>query len=304
MKSNASLTYFVPDSNRVYQDVFRAVNGRSLGDVGNDMKIFQGRGYIVVNNSSKVEVIDINTDVSVGTISVGAGKSPRQIEFVDANKAYLTNLYDSSAAVLNLSTFEVTKYIRVGQNPEGIAITQGKAYVANSGFGAGNTVSVINTATDNVFKTIRVGDNPSYVTIDSDGEIYVLCTGQFGDYSVPGSGTPAKLFILNPQNDTVTDSILIGGHPFKIGMSSVGFAFVPTDTAVVRIDTRLNRSQGAFLSGRSFYSVGVDDVSGDLYLGDAKDFVQSGEVMIYTAVGTPKGKFQAGIIPGTIVFRR
>lgn len=134
-KNNASLTYYVPDSNKTYQDVFRAVNGRPLGDVANDMKIFQGRGYIVVNNSDKVEVIDIGTNSSVGTINVGAGKSPRQIAFADLNKAYVTNLYDSSVTVVNLQTFSVMRTIRVGQNPDGIAIAQGKAYVANSGFG-------------------------------------------------------------------------------------------------------------------------------------------------------------------------
>lgn len=36
-KSNASLTLYVPDSQKVYSDVFYAANGRSIGDVANDM---------------------------------------------------------------------------------------------------------------------------------------------------------------------------------------------------------------------------------------------------------------------------
>jgi len=304
MKNNASLTYYVPDSNKVYQDVFRAVNGRPLGDVANDMKIFQGRGYIVVNNSNKVEVIDIGTNRSVGTINIGAGRSPRQIAFADVNKAYVTNLYDSSVAVVDLLTFSVTRTIQVGQNPEGIAIVQGKAYVANSGFGSGNTVSVIDVALDVVMKTVRVGDNPSFIAVDSDDDVYVLCTGRFGDPGNPGSGTPGKVFIINPSDDNVKDSILIGGHPFKLGMSTSGVAYVPNDTLVIKLDTRTNKNLGIFLSGSSYYSVSVDDATGDVYLADAKDFVQNGEVRIYTKDGVLKGKFDAGIIPGTIVFKR
>lgn len=152
--------------------------------------------------------------------------------------------------------------------------------------------------------TIKVGDNPGFVSVDSDGDVYVLCTGKYGDFSNPSSGTPGKVFIINPDNDTVKDSILIGGHPFKLGMSTIGVAFVPTDTLVIKLDTKANKSVGVFTTGLSYYSVAVDDATGDVYLGDAKDFVRNGEVNIYTIVGVPKGKFDVGIIPGTIVFKR
>ena len=103
-RGNASMSYYDLESFRVYNNVFSTVNNKSLGDVGNSIVIRGNLGYIVVNNSHKIEVIDINTNVNVGTIFVGAGRSPRQLAFLDDNRALVTNLYDASVLLIDLKT--------------------------------------------------------------------------------------------------------------------------------------------------------------------------------------------------------
>ncbi|MCK5572998.1 MAG: YncE family protein, partial [Bacteroidetes bacterium] len=81
-QANASLSHLDLDARTMRNGVFQAVNTRYLGDVGNHIVVRNGSAYIVVNNSDKIEIIDAQTHVSIGTIDAGQGKSPRQIAFV------------------------------------------------------------------------------------------------------------------------------------------------------------------------------------------------------------------------------
>lgn len=301
-RGNSTLTYYNLDNFQAYNDVFGAVNDRSLGDVGNEMVIRGGKGYIVVNNSDRIEIIDLATNRSEATISLPAGSSPRHIAFAADSLLMVTALYDNSVLVYGSSGNTPLRRIPVGANPEGVVVTNGKAYVANSGLGSGNTMSIISIASMTVTSTITVGDNPAGVALAADGMVYVVCGG-FYDYSNPNNDTPARVAVVSPQTDAVTASILIGGHASVIALSDGGLGYVPTSDHVVTIDTRSRKVTGTFLTGY-FYGVGVEQVSGDVYLTDPKNFVLPGEVLIYAATGQFRTKFTAGVIPGSIAFKR
>ena len=108
MKSNASLSYFIPDSQKVYQDVYYSANNRALGDAANDIVINQNRAYIVVNNSHKIEVVSTETNKSLGTIQL-PNKSPRRIVIYNSNLGYVSNWNDNSITVFNPTTLEIIK---------------------------------------------------------------------------------------------------------------------------------------------------------------------------------------------------
>jgi YVTN family beta-propeller protein len=302
-RGNASLSYYDLATFRAFSDVFGAVNGRSLGDVGNQMVVRNDKGYIVVNNSDRIEIIDLHTHRSEGTIPVPAGSSPRQIAFVGDSILMVTALYDNSVLLYRLEGGAPLGRIQVGGNPEGIVVANGKAYVANSGLGSGNTMSVINLATRAVTTTMTVGDNPAGVALSGDGMVYVVCGGFYNDYMNPDDDTPATIAVVNPGTDAVITSLVIGGHASTIALSPDGRGYVPTTDRVVTIDTRSRTVAGTFLTGY-FYGVGVEEVSGDVYLTDPKNFVLPGEVLIYAATGQFRTKFAAGVIPGSIAFKR
>jgi YVTN family beta-propeller protein len=271
--------------------------------VGNHIVVQNGTAYIVVNNSHKVEIIETQTHKSLGTIDAGAGKSPRQIVLASDTLALLTNLYDASVSVLGLVSRSVVARIPVGSNPEGIAISSGKAFVANSGFGNGNTVSVINLATLGVSGTITVADNPADVVRTSDGQIYVLCAGAYGDFNDPNDDTPAKVMVIDPSSETVMDSILIGGHAFRMSAGKDGKAYVVAEGNIVQIDTQNHSVVGPFATG-IHYGVGVEEESGDVYIADAKDFVTPGSILVYSPNGTKRDEHTVGLIPGRFAFNR
>lgn len=301
-RANSSLAYYDLVSFHVYNDVFTAVNGKNLGDVAQSMTIHGASGYVVVNNSQKIEIIDLASNVNTGTIPTGAGSSPGQMAFVSDSLALVTDLYANAVLVVNIPARAVTGSIPVGANPAGIAVAGGKAYVSNSGFGSGRTVSVISTATLSVTGTLTVGDNPGGVEITPSGAVYVVCTGSY-DFTDPSRDTPARVFVIDPSSDAVTDSIFIGGHASDIGIGADGIGYVPSTSEVFRVDTRVNTVTGIFRE-ESYDAVGVEPSSGDVYLADPKNFVQPGTVSVFAPNGQIRIQFDVGIIPGAFTFKR
>ena len=298
LQGNSTLSYYDTERGTVTNDVFAAVNNRPLGDVGNSIRIHDTLAYIVVNNSHKIEIIALADHRSTGTIDMGVGRSPRQMAFVNDSIALVTNLFDDSVIPVNLRTRALLPRIPVGGNPDGIAIAAGKAFVANSGGGNGRTVSVLSLSSLTVTGTLAVGDNPVKVQVSSAGEVYVLCAGSFSP------DTPAKMFVIDPHVPAVVDSISFGGHVFEFALTSGGRGYIPVGDSVLVLDTGTRAVTGTFLRGASFYSIGVDPVSGDVYAGDARNYVQPGSVSIYSPTGTLLRSFNVGIIPGSFAFRQ
>lgn len=301
-RANASLSYFDLGTFHVYNDVFGSVNGKVLGDVAQSMALRGGSGYVVVNNSQKIEVLDLATNLNTATIPTGAGSSPEQMVFVNDTSALVTDLYANQVLVVNLRTHAVTGAIPVGENPVGIVIASGKAYVANSGFGSGRTVSVIALSAMAVIRTIAVGNNPNGIELTPSGMVYSVCTGSY-DFANPVNDTPAKIMVIDPSSDIVVDSIFVGGHASDIAIGADGMGYIASTSEVLQIDTRVDKITGTFKTG-SFYAVGVEASSGDVYIADARNFVQPGTVSVYAPNGELRTQFEVGVIPGSFAFKR
>jgi len=81
--NNTTLTYYKFSTNAATTDFYAGVNSSSLGDTGNDMIIYGGKMYIVVNVSSYLEVDDALTAKSLKKIDFKtAASAPRQPRYV------------------------------------------------------------------------------------------------------------------------------------------------------------------------------------------------------------------------------
>ncbi|MBN1447103.1 MAG: hypothetical protein JXA28_04170, partial [Bacteroidetes bacterium] len=255
-RSNASLSMYLPDSNRVINDVFKNAAGRALGDVGNSLTVHDGKLWIVVNNSNRIEVLNLEDNSFVRSIECPEGASPRHIVFDDAGTGYISNLYRNSVSVYDPASGSFTAEIPVGLNPEGLALSNGRLYVANSGFGADRSVSVIDPATKQVERTLTVGDNPTTLLPLGDNGIAVLCTGAYNDFNDPNDDTPGKLFIIDTQERAVVDSLELGGHPMRLARDESGHLYT-VDGSITRIHLASKSVTKDFIPG-FFYNVFVD----------------------------------------------
>ena len=191
----SSLTAIDYASSTATQGVFRAANGRSLGNTANDGIVYGDKIYLAVDKENTIEVIDKKTKQSIKQIETtellgnAEGAEPRHI-IADGGKVYFTT-YGGYVAAVDTTDFALQKKWQVGSYPEGLVIGKGNLYVANSNYGAGGgNISCINLSNDNVeTKNIEGVNNPTSIYYASN-VLYVL-DNQYYDASYNAYGENA-----------------------------------------------------------------------------------------------------------------
>lgn len=191
-KIESSLTAIDYASSTATQNVFKAANGRTLGNTANDGIVYGNKIYLAVDQSNTIEVIDKKTKQSIKQIKTtellgnAEGADPRHI-IADGGKVYFTT-YGGYVAAVDTTDFALQKKWQVGSYPEGLVIGKGNLYVANSNYGAGGgNISCINLSNDNVeTKNIEGVNNPTSIYYAA-GLLYVL-DNQYYDASFNAYG--------------------------------------------------------------------------------------------------------------------
>jgi YVTN family beta-propeller protein len=308
---NGEISFFNKTTKTVTNQLFINVNNRPLGgNVVQSMHIFNDIGYIVCNNSNKIEVVDAHTFESVGVIENLS--LPRYMVAAN-NKGYVTEWVNyggnGRVSVIDLQTNTLIKTIEVGRLPEQVAINSNKLYVANSDE---NTISVIDLTSETVAKTLSVTDSPKDFRIDANVKLWVLCGGKTvydntpPDYVDENASTPGALVRINPTADNVEltipfaavgtlEDLQINGQRNKLYYSYAGSVYTHDITAA-------NLSATPFIK-RSFYGIGIDPVE-DIFYGAESSFTSNGKVIRYnTTTGVALDSLDVTIGPNGFVFR-
>lgn len=322
--SNKARLDFLNFHNGFYiRDVFTEYNPevvKGLGDTGNDVQVYKGKVFVVVNGSHKVEIMDAYSMKRLAQVDV---PNCRFIAF-DGNCAYVTSyvakdeesLKTQKGALyrIDLDTYKVTGQVTVGYQPEQLVIMDGKAYVANSGGRAkdyDNTVSVVDLKSMKVEYDIEVAVNLQLMLVDAEGTIWVSSQGNFKDVSSTLNYLVKKgdkYELGGTVNVPVSSMALAGDKIYVIGTTYNPTTWAPTTTYnIVNVKTRELES-GSFITDgtesdiTTAYTVTVNPGNGDIYVTDAKDYVSSGTLHCYTGSGKRKWSVRTGDIPARIAF--
>ena len=301
-QKNTTLTYYSFTTNTPVTDIFKNVNGNGLGDTGNDILLYGGKMYIVMNVSSYVQVAEAGTAKAIKRIEFeitpgGTKRLPRYA--LPYKNKVLVSSFDGTVAVIDTATLSVEKWITVGANPDGMAISGNKLYVANSGgFNPefDSTLSVVDLSSYTETLKIKVGLNPGSVAADNSGNVYVACTGNYDNVK-------AKLVKVNTSTNTVVKSAdtAVGKIRYYNGLlyttgGYLGSAYVRTLSTENFTATRANFvTDGTVITLP--YGINVDEENGDVYVTDSKDYSSSGVVFCFDKTG--KKKFSFSVAPGT-----
>ncbi len=306
--TGARLTAYDLDQDSAYRDVFEAANrGQHLGSLGDDMKLHNGKAYILMSGSENLVVMNLSNHTLAQSAGF-AGDTPNYMVIDSARgKVYICRLFKNSLLVVNLSTLVVIDSIPVGNNPQSMLLHGKDLYVCNGGFGSDRTVSVVDVLGDSVRATITVSDGPSSSLIASDGNIWIACTGNA--FGIPA--TPGKIFIVDPTTLAIEDSISfsenlwgslvqgIDGNAYVVGANPASFY----GGAIHRIAVATKAVTLNFIATDIYYAMSIDPTSGDLFLTDAKNFASNGVISIYNKGGVFKKSFAAQKGPASIVFK-
>jgi YVTN family beta-propeller protein len=305
-----TISYYDASTNTVENNIFQTVNERPLGNVVQSLTIFKGKGYIVVNNAEKVEVVNSADFRSTGIINNVI--LPRYFVGINENKGYLTvwgaNFSNGAVKVIDLATNEVSKTIPTGLMPEKLIKVNNKVYVVN---GSANSVSVINTTSDEVEATVTLGDRPNSIQVDATGKVWVLCSGKKTFTVWPNideaQSTPASLWTINVSNNTaskVFDFPEIAPSASKLEINESGNKlFFSYANKIYTHTTSSTNFNSTILVDKSFYGLAYDKKTRTLLGGVSPNFSSNGTFFKYNSeTGAQMGSGEVGIGPNGFAF--
>lgn len=306
-QNNASISWIDFSSPKSDDLFFTTKTGRLLGDTGNDMQSYGGKIYIVVNVSSTIEVLNKSNGTSIKQISMmnnGIAKQPRSITFYGSNA--FVSCFDGYVDVIDTTSLEIIKRIKVGLNPEGLTVSNSKLYVSNSGGlnspNMDSTVSVINLNTLVENKKVIVGKNPGSIVTDSEGDVYVIARGNY-------STIPTKMVKMN----TVTDEVVVVFPEEISGIEKMESNLLVT----YKSNSNSVRKIGVFdalkevitvpelIAGSNFttlYGLQYRSSSQKIYCFDAMNYTTTGYVKVFSNTGNLETSYHVGLNPSKMIF--
>lgn len=306
--SNASLSFYQPDSSKVRNEVFFRANGFKLGDVAQSMTIYNGRGWIVVNNSHVIFEIDPDTFRETGRIENLT--SPRYIYFISPRKAYVTQLWDNRIFIIDPSTYSITGHITV----PGMTMEQGSTeqmvqygkYVFCNCWSYQNRIIKIDTETDAVVEQLTVGLQPANLVLDRYGKLWTLTDGGYEGNPL-GNESPS-LYRIDAATLTIEKQIQFRRNdtPRSLTLNGSRDTLYWINRDVWRMGVNDSRPPvRPFISERNttYYNMTIDPERGDVYVADAIDYQQSGMIYRFTSQALPIDSFYVGVTPGAFCWK-
>ncbi len=296
-QGNATIDLYNSRDKRQQSDVFRSNNqGRPIGDVIHSMYVGQDTGFVVVNNSQKVELIDLNDFKSLGTIN--GLNSPRYFLPISSTKAYVSDLYAKSIHVIDLQRKVVNKTIQANGWTEQMVKIEDTVYIADM---SNNELIRINSKLDTILSRSALIRQPNSVVVDKNNTIWVLCSGGFDEvlprlYQISTSGNVIQFFEFQSVSMS-PGNLIIDGEGEKLYYLNGG-VYSHSITA-----TQLANDPVIPQDGRLLYSLAIHPSSEELYVADAIDYQQNGVIYRYLKSGELVHQFRSGgVIPGSFQF--
>ncbi|MFK8103523.1 MAG: DUF5074 domain-containing protein, partial [Saprospiraceae bacterium] len=294
---NASVSYYDFATKNIRNKIFQDANARSLGDVLQSMAILEQKAYLVLNNSNKIEVVNVEDFTVQNTISPFV--APRYLLPVSPQKAYVSDLYADWIFVLDLQSNTKVDSIYFKGWSEEMLLHDGKVFVTNPSFydqAATDKVYVIDVANDQLVDSISVGKSPLSIQKDKNDKLWVLCeghqnTGNFGGlYQIdPTSLSVEKTFPFT--NFTVSNRQVLSINPTKDTLY-----YLRKDIFCLPIATTdFTPTNLISAAGRDLYGMRVDPNSGNIWIGESGFFQQQGKAFLYNRMGTLQKEITAGV---------
>lgn len=316
--NKSTLDYFDATTGSYHRNIYGDANPavpKELGDVGNDLQVYGGRLYAVINCSNKVEVMDRRTTRRLGQIDI---PNCRYIAFHEGY-AYVTSYAGpvqinpdykqlGYVAKVDTATLKVVARCVVGFQPDELAVVGSKIYVANSGGYMvpkyESTLSVIDLATFKELRRVEVAPNLHRLRADRHGVLWVSSRGDYYNLPPTLSWVDTRTDSCGGVLDIATtdmvldgDSLFLYGAAFSYGSHDYATVYGIVDVVKKQVLTRNFLADGAEGEIAMPSGIMVDRHSKDIYLTDAANHVYPGALLCFDRHGKKRWQVQAGDIP-------
>ncbi len=299
--NNASVSRLNLATGAIDNNWFDRANGRGLGNQAQDMIVYGSKVYITVTESNSLEVLNPATGIS-NRIDMGSRK-PRSIAAADG-KLYITCYNPCSVIRVDTASLTVEATCTLGEfRPEGIAIAQGKAFVASSyqGNTYDNHLYVVDLTTFANPTTVTVGMNLSNVKRISDNKVIVSWIGNYGDIPSGSAIVDATTLAVTNTGEALQKMDVYNGKVYGYSVEYDADWNETNSWKVITADGSAETFPFAVSLDANAYGININPANGDFYL-TSSSYTTNGDVYSFTPSGTRRFKVEAGSIPSKILF--
>ncbi|MGB0888403.1 MAG: DUF5074 domain-containing protein [Vicingaceae bacterium] len=293
---SGSISLYNTTTKTIDDNQFFEKNGFPIGNVVQSGYQINNKAYIVVNNSNKIEVIDINDFSSLHTIT--GFNSPRYFLPISQNTAYVTDLYSNSIQIVDLNANTITGNIQVNGWTENLIIHNDSVYVCDM---TNDNILIINPNNHTIIDSVKVGESPNSIVKDKNNKLWIMCSGGF-------SSSNPELIKFNPQTRTIENTFVfsvISESPGNLSINKDGSSLYYINSNVYKMNIdQLDLPSSPIITnnGNTFYQLGIHPINEEIYVSDAIDYIQDGLIFRYDSNGNLIHQFNAGVIPGNFLF--
>lgn len=299
MWGNASLSMYDLNTDSISTtDPFYNINNSAIGDVLQSASIIGNTIYLTVNNSGKIWILNKNTLKISGAIE--GLLSPRYVVCGADSALYVSDLYDNHIGVYHKNTGALIKKITCYGWTEKMLVVGNTIYVCNK---KSAYVYMINTNSKSIVDSFSIGYGANSILMDASNRLWISTDGNSTAGISPSiqcfsttTPKPTQLFSWNLSsvvhhvcyNSSTNTMYCIQGENI-FSFSSIASSF--PSTAIIS------------KAGAIWYGMEIEPKSGDIFLSDAKDYVQQSDIYRYNADGSKLiAKSKAGIISNGFLF--
>ena len=279
------------------EDIFAQANPevvQGLGNTANDFIVVDNKMWVALNASNQVAVLHMPDAKLVKVIEV---ESPRYL-VADGGYVYVssygaavyggTDMIPGKVYRIDKKSYE-SKTVEVGYQPEGLAVLNGKLYVANSGgynWVHDNRISVIDIASFKLDKHIEAPMTNLFQMVATDDQIWVSSYGEASWYQdadgnwLSSVSAPQGLVSMTPAGQFTTWE---GVHADKMSLSGNTLVCFGNDAemtggyelCVYFVNTKKANYQKTHFASSDLKCVGspytilMNPSNNDLYIADA-----------------------------------
>jgi len=304
-KANGDVTFYNTSSKETIKSLFLAVNGTSVGDIVQSFEVADTLGFIVVNNSQKVTIVNMKDFKVVKTID--GFSYPRSVVRANESTVYVSNgngYADNYIYSINLKTLTKSDSLAVTTGPEKLIVANTKVYAAIGGGwnNDGNSVIEIDPTSFSIENTFTVASVPIDIVADKDNNIWAYCKG-VATYDANWNATYSNSGISKIDVSTKAVSTMPLTTMSASGLNNIA---VSKDKSVIYFlndglyampiaNTALPTSK---VVDQLFYGVAVDPETGNIICLDATN----SKAIAYNGNGTEQFSFETATFPGSVVF--
>ena len=303
MGGTATLTHW-SDQDSITPDAFLAANARNLGNLGNGLRADGNRIYAVLNGAASLEAMEYPDLVSIGRAT--GFSSPRHALVLQGGDIAVSDWGRNRVYRVSKSSLTISDSVDVATAPEALIAYENELWVSCSGgYGIDSSLAIIDASTFELLATVPVGINPTSM-VRIGNSIYALCSG-YTDYSGAGGDRAASLVRIDATTRAVTanyPAVGISDRPTRLQTDGQILYWIRDGYTgdVMRMDfTALDYPAFPWIAGGA-YGLYVDPATRDIYVLDAKDFQQNGEVRRYSFAGQLISSAEAGVVPTAAVW--